>query len=62
MSNEHEDETGKARLDLSLGEAIYSLRAIRRHRPEPIPDADVRVMLDAAIQAPTAATCSRGTS
>jgi len=52
MSNEHEDETGKARLDLSLGEAIYSLRAIRRHRPDPIPDADVRVMLDAAIQAP----------
>lgn len=38
--------------DISLGEAIYSLRAIRRHRPDPLPAEDVEAMLDAAIQAP----------
>lgn len=40
------------RLDMPLGEAIYSLRAIRRHKPDPIPDEDIQVILDAAIQAP----------
>lgn len=39
-------------LDLSLGEAIYTLRAIRRFRTDPIPDAALRGMLDAARQAP----------
>lgn len=39
-------------LSLTLGEAIYSLRAIRRLRPDPIPEADLEAMLDAAIQAP----------
>ncbi len=37
---------------MPLGEAIYSLRAIRRQKPDPIPDEDIRLMLDAAIQAP----------
>ena len=37
---------------MPLGEAIYSLRAIRRHKPDPIPDADLRTVLDAARQAP----------
>jgi nitroreductase len=41
-----------ARLSMPLGEAIFSLRAIRRFRPDPIPDADLRVMLEAAIHAP----------
>lgn len=40
------------RLDLPIGEAIYSLRAIRRLRPDPIPDEDLRIVLDAARQAP----------
>lgn len=40
------------RLDISVGEAIYSLRSIRRHRPDAIPDEDIDVILDAAIQAP----------
>lgn len=44
--------TASERLDMPLGEAIYSLRAIRRHRPDPIPDDDIRAILDAAIQAP----------
>lgn len=41
-----------SRLDMPLGEAIYSLRAIRRLRPDPIPDEDLRTVLDAARQAP----------
>ena len=40
------------RLDMSLGDAIYSLRAIRRHKPDPIPDEDIELILDAARQAP----------
>jgi len=40
------------RLDMTLSEAVYSLRAIRRQKPNPIPDQDIRMILDAAIQAP----------
>lgn len=40
------------RFPISLGEAIFSLRAIRRVRPDPIPDDDVHDILTAAIQAP----------
>ena len=36
----------------TLGEAIFSLRAIRRLKPDPIPDADIRDILEAAIRAP----------
>ena len=41
------------RLAMPLGEAIFTLRAIRRFRPDPIPDADLRTMLEAAIRAPS---------
>lgn len=37
---------------LTLGEAIYSLRAIRRLRPDPLDEAELRLILDAARQAP----------
>lgn len=47
--------TTRERLDITLGDAIYSLRAIRRHRPDPIPDDDITAILDAAIQAPNGA-------
>ena len=40
------------RLGMTLGDAIFSLRAIRRMRPDPIPDEDLRTILEAAIQAP----------
>ncbi len=40
---------------MTLGEAIYSLRAIRRHKTDPIPDEDITAILDAAIQAPNGA-------
>ena len=43
------------RLDMSLGDAIFSLRAIRRIKPDPIPDADLNSILDAARQAPNGA-------
>ena len=42
----------KNRLDISLGEAIYTLRAIRRLKQDPISDEDLRTVLDAARQAP----------
>ena len=42
----------RAGLTMPLGDAMYSLRAIRRLRPDPIPAADLEAMLDAAIQAP----------
>ncbi len=40
------------RFPISLGDAMYSLRAIRRVKLDPIPDADLRDILDAARQAP----------
>ena len=55
MPDAHPLSPAAARLDMSLGEAIYSLRAIRRHRPDPIPDADLTAIVDAAIQAPNGA-------
>ena len=39
-------------LSMPLGEAIYSLRAIRRLKPDPIPDADLKEILEATIRAP----------
>lgn len=47
--------TTSDRLDITLGDAIYSLRAIRRIKPDPIPDGDLQTILDAARQAPNGA-------
>jgi nitroreductase len=44
--------TSSERLTIPLGEALYSLRAIRKQKPDPIPDEDIETILDAAIQAP----------
>lgn len=44
--------TTQSRLTLPLGEAIFSLRAIRRLKPDPIADDDIRDILEAAIRAP----------
>jgi nitroreductase len=41
------------RFSMPLGETMFSLRAIRRLKPDPIPDADIRDILEAAIRAPT---------
>ena len=40
------------RLSMPLGEAIFTLRAIRRFKPDPIPLDDVRLALEAAVKAP----------
>lgn len=40
------------RFSMPLGEALYTLRAIRRLKTDPIPDADLDAMLEAATQAP----------
>ncbi len=44
--------TATDRLTMPLGDAMFSLRAIRRFKPDPIPDADVQTILKAAIHAP----------
>jgi len=37
---------------MPVGEAIFTQRAIRRFRPDPIPVADLRLILEAAVRAP----------
>ena len=44
--------TTESRLSMPLGETIFSQRAIRRFRPDPIPEAVLRDILEAAIHAP----------
>ncbi len=41
------------RLSMPLGAAMFSMRAIRRLKPDPIPDADIRAILEAAVCAPS---------
>ena len=36
------------RLSMPIGEAMWTQRSIRRLRPDPIPDDDVRLILEAA--------------
>jgi len=38
---------------MPLGEAMYSQRAIRSVKPDPIPEADLRLLLEAAGRAPS---------
>jgi nitroreductase len=40
------------RLSMPLGEAIFTQRAIRRFRPDPIAIDDLRLMVEAAVRAP----------
>ena len=40
------------RLTMSLGEAMFTQRAIRRLKPDPIPDEVMRDIMEAAIRAP----------
>jgi len=41
-----------SRLDMPIGEAMFTQRAIRRLRPDPIPIEDIRLILEAAVKAP----------
>ena len=45
--------TTESRLTMPLGEAIFTQRAIRRFKPDPIPDEDLRHILESAIRAPS---------
>lgn len=41
-----------SRLSMPLGHAIFTQRSIRRFKPDPIPLADVHLILEAAVRAP----------
>jgi nitroreductase len=41
-----------SRLSMPLGEAIFTQRSIRRFKRDPIPLADVHLLLEAAVRAP----------
>jgi len=41
-----------ARLAMPLGEAIFTMRSIRRFRPDPIPLDDLHLIVEAAVRAP----------
>ncbi|HEV2054780.1 MAG TPA: nitroreductase family protein [Methylomirabilota bacterium] len=40
------------RLKMPLGEAMFTQRSMRKLRPDPIPDEDIRLILEAAVKAP----------
>jgi nitroreductase len=40
--------------DIALFEAMYSARALRRLKPDPVPEEILTKILDAAIRAPSA--------
>lgn len=46
-------DVDRARLDMPLGEAMFTQRSIRRLRPDPIPMANIRLLLEAASKAPS---------
>lgn len=48
------------RLSMSLGEAIFTQRAIRRFRSDPIPVDDLRLIVEAAVKAPNGGNLQRG--
>jgi nitroreductase len=45
-------EVDVGRLDMPIGEAMFSQRSIRKFRPEPIPVRDLRLIIEAAVKAP----------
>jgi nitroreductase len=42
-----------SRLSMPLGEAVFTQRSIRRFRPDPVPPADLELVLAAATKAPS---------
>ena len=42
----------ESRLSMPLGEAVFTQRSIRRFKPDPIPLADIELILEAAVKAP----------
>ena len=41
-----------AKLNMNIGEAMFSQRAIRKLKPDPISDEDIKIILDSASKAP----------
>jgi nitroreductase len=39
--------------EIGLFEAIYNMRAMRRLKPDPVPDELIRKIIDAGLRAPT---------
>jgi nitroreductase len=50
--DDREDRSDRLRLSMPLGDAIFTQRAIRRFRPDPVAIDDLRVMVEAAVRAP----------
>jgi nitroreductase len=48
------------RLDMPIGEAMFTQRAIRRLKPDPISDEDLHLILDAASKAPNGGNTQPG--
>jgi nitroreductase len=46
--------TSESVAELGVLEAIYSRRAVRAYQPRPVPEAEIRELLEAAVHAPTA--------
>jgi nitroreductase len=40
------------RLQMPIGEVMFTQRSVRKFRPDPIPPADLRLILEAAVKAP----------
>ena len=40
------------RLKMPMGEAMFTQRSVRKFRPDPIPAADLRLIVEAAVKAP----------
>ena len=45
-------QSTSSRLDMPLGEAMFTQRSIRKFKSDPIADEDIRTMLEAAAKAP----------
>jgi nitroreductase len=41
------------RLDMPIGEVLFTQRSIRRFKPDPIPTEDLRLVLEAGVRAPS---------
>ena len=44
--------TDHKRLDMAVGEAMFTQRSIRKFKPDPIPVEDLHLIIDAAVKAP----------
>lgn len=55
-----EESVDVGRLSMPLGDAMFTQRSIRRFRPDPVPIADLHLVLEAAVRAPNGGNQQRG--